>query len=522
MTATEDGKAEQLTDLAEAVAEMRTKLRQARARYHELFDLAPVGYAITDVHGTFREANRAMAALLGMEPRSLVGKPFSAFVTVDARHVLREALAAVAARPARRTWESKLESRDGRVRVVELTLSPAIAGSREPDDVRWVAVDVTQRVENERAIRDFAAELESRVRERTLDLESQRALLEAVIENIPAGVVVMDKGGNPLIANHEALRIVRAESPDGLRRERYWEAKVFDLDGEPVPPERWPMSRTLATGEIVRAERYEVVFGDRHRILELSTAPIITSSGEQTGGLSILRDVTTQERAERAERDFVTNAAHELQSPLASIVSAIEVLQAGAKDGPERDVFLRHIERESGRLARLVRALLVLARSQMGMEAPRDELVALRPFLDDVGGRLRLSSSVALHVDCPEGLALLTNRELLEQAVLNLAENAAKHTKSGTVALGARQLPDDVVEVLVSDTGTGIEARERGRVFERFYRADPNGGGGFGLGLAIVRAVANALDGEVELDSTVGSGTTIRLRLRHGATLVGR
>src|SRR4029450_13967258 len=145
-----------------------------------------------------------------------------------------------------------------------------------------------------------------------------------------------------------------------------------------------------------------------------------------------------QERQERAEREFVTNAAHQLQSPLAAIVSAIDVLQAGAKDDPERDVFLGHIDRETHRLARLAQALLILARAQTGAEAPRDEVVPLARFLQEIAGSLRPAAGVEVHVSCPEDIALITNQQLVEQALLNVAENAAKYTTEGRISLSAR------------------------------------------------------------------------------------
>jgi signal transduction histidine kinase len=223
-------------------------------------------------------------------------------------------------------------------------------------------------------------------------------------------------------------------------------------------------------------------------------------------------------QVESVEREFVTNAAHELQSPLTAIVSAIEVLQAGAKDTPERDIFLDHIEQASLRLARLARALLVLARAESGAEPPKTELVPLAPLLDDVAARLRTLDGVTIAVSCPPDAAVVTNRALLEQAVQNVAENAAKYTRSGTIELVAHV--DGEAEISVRDSGPGIAADERDRVFERFYRGHDAADEGSGLGLAIVRAATRALDGEVELDSTVGKGTTVRIRLPQGASLV--
>lgn len=359
-----------------------------------------------------------------------------------------------------------------------------------------------------------------RVLERMTKADEERILLESIVDNFPVGLVVVDQGGTPVIVNGKALRAFGKDDPGALAG---WdEAEAYRLDGSPVRPEERPIARTLATGEIVEAEVLELVLDGRRAIFEISTAPIVGASGEKMGGLSIFRDVTLREQTERAERDFVTNAAHELQSPLAAIVSAVEVLQAGAKDGLQRDVFLGHIEREADRLARLVRALLILARAQIGVEPPRDEVVALHPLLTEIGAALRLAARVELDVECPVDLAVVTNRELVEQAIVNLSENAAKQTTSGRIGLSAREGDDQMVEIAVLDTGPGIPAADRPRVFERFYRADADGRPGFGLGLAIVRAVADVLGGEVQLDSAVGVGTIFRFRIPRAASIVER
>ena len=374
-------------------------------------------------------------------------------------------------------------------------------------------------VQSREQVSDLTKAVAERVFARVAEADHrERMLLAAIVENIPVGLAVVDENETPLIVNSAALRAFGKEHPAEFAG--WYKAEAYRLDGTPVHPEERPIARTLATGEIVHAEILELVIDGRRAIFEISTAPIIDESGERRGGLSIFRDVTVREQTERAERDFVTNAAHELQSPLAAIVSAVEVLQGGAKDSPQRDVFLGHIEREAARLARLVRALLILARTEIGVEAPRDELVALGSLLDKVGQSLRVSSGVELEVDCPEQLAALTNGELLEQAVVNLAENAAKRTRSGRIVLAARTTDDRLVEISVSDTGPGIPAADRQRIFERFYRAEPDGSPGFGLGLAIVRAITDALVGDLDLESIPGFGTTVRLRLPRAATLV--
>ena len=225
-------------------------------------------------------------------------------------------------------------------------------------------------------------------------------------------------------------------------------------------------------------------------------------------------DVTAQEQRERAERDFVTNAAHELQTPIAAITSGVQVLQAGAKENEaDRDRFLAHIEAACARLDRLTRALLVLARAQAGHEDPRAELVELEPLLQSVAAALPPGAQV--DVTCSPGLAVVANRALLEQSLVNLGLNAVKYT-TGRVLLAAERDSGRVV-LEVRDEGTGIDADERQRVFERFYRGT-DADDGFGLGLAIVAEAVKAINGELQLDSTTaGTGVSIRLP---GATIV--
>src|SRR6266536_2598665 len=213
------------------------------------------------------------------------------------------------------------------------------------------------------------------------------------------------------------------------------------------------------------------------------------------------------------EADASLAQAHELRTPLTTIIGAVEVLQAGAKDDPvERDRFLAHIEREAARLARLARALLTLARAHAGQERARRESVRLAPLLHEVADDLRPHDGVVVEVDCPPDLAANVNRDLLEQALRNLGENAAKHTPEGRVALRA-YAAGTTLRVEVEDTGVGMTADTQQHVFDRFFRGRGRDAEGFGLGLAIVRQVVRSIDGRIELDSAPGKGTRVRIVL---------
>ena len=362
-----------------------------------------------------------------------------------------------------------------------------------------------------------ASQESARARDEPFDvLHQERAWLTAIVEQMPGGVIIAEApSGRVLTVNEQArnlLGIADGQTLHGIDR-------AFKLDGSRYAPAEFPLARALA-GERVAGERMEIAGPEGERsVIDVRAAPVRDHTDKITAAVSLLEDVTGQEDRDRAERDFVTNAAHELQSPLAAITSSIEVLQAGAKEGPERELFLAHIERESRRLDRLTRALLTLARAQVAVEEPQQELIDVCPMLEAIAERTEPSQGVEVTVECPVDLAVITNRALLEQAISNVVRNSVKYTKEGSVCLIGARRGDDVV-VAVRDTGPGIPREALPRVTERFYRA-AEGEEGFGLGLAIVDATMTVLGGELQIASSVGYGTTATLNLPIGVTLVG-
>ena len=213
------------------------------------------------------------------------------------------------------------------------------------------------------------------------------------------------------------------------------------------------------------------------------------------------------------DEDFVKHAAHELRTPVSAISSAIEVLQRGAKEDPEtRDRFLAHIEQATGRLERLLDALLVLARQQAGSEEPPISPVELQPILDRVVSGVVPAAGVAVETKSPPGIAVTANPNLLEQLLTNLASNAAKHTDSGSIRLVAER-NHEVVTIEVRDTGHGFKPRKRELIARELARRESPEIEGLGIGLTIVREAVRALGGLVEIESPAGRGTTARITL---------
>ena len=224
--------------------------------------------------------------------------------------------------------------------------------------------------------------------------------------------------------------------------------------------------------------------------------------------LAVVRDRTDELRRELAEREFVSNAAHELRNPIAGISGAIEVLRAGAKDDPEaRDHFLARLAEDAERVTRLTDSLLTLARIEAVGEG-RTEALDVGIVIEEAAQAVAPPGRARVEVDVEADLAAQGDSVLLRQVLIGLLTNAFKNTPPpGVVTLRARRTERARFLIEVTDTGKGIAPEEVERIFERFYR----GSGsleqeGFGLGLSIAKRMVDVMGGEIGVESEVGVG----------------
>jgi len=320
----------------------------------------------------------------------------------------------------------------------------------------------------------------------------------AVLYELPACILILDPSGELQLATRRAEDLLGLTFDEIARAFRYPGSSQLGL----------ALASTIMSSGGTEPQRFELERADGALTVIEGTATEVERSTGLPAVLIALEDVSARARRQRAERDFVTNAAHELQTPLAAITSAVQVLQAGAKnDVVDRDRFLHHAEDACDRLERLARALLVLARAQSGDERPRQEIIPVAALLSSVADGVARGRNV--EVECPADVAVLANRPLLEQALANLCQNAVKHSHGAIVLAGVRA--EGFVQIEVRDSGGGIDEADRERIFQRFYRGlDPEEG--FGVGLAIVKEAVEAIDGELELEtSRLGTNFAIRL-----------
>jgi signal transduction histidine kinase len=225
---------------------------------------------------------------------------------------------------------------------------------------------------------------------------------------------------------------------------------------------------------------------------------------------------------ERLRQEFISNASHELKTPTMAIGSVVEALQAGAAEDPDlRYQFLHSLENLVERQSNLLKDLLDIAKLDGGADKEWKEEVNVQEIAQVAVEQVRPQAAkkqVEVHYDAnTDGLVVYGNSIRLQRAIVNLLTNAINHTPmNGTVTLGTRVVEPDKVEILISDTGSGIDPADLPHIFERFYRGDKartRTAGGTGLGLAITREIIARHHGTIDVDSIPGQGSTFTIRL---------
>ena len=319
-------------------------------------------------------------------------------------------------------------------------------------------------------------------------LATERDRLSAIFAGLTEAVIVVGEDGEVRFTNPAAGRLVRHGQPaaaliPSLRRAAEQgsdEIPVLAIDGR--------------------------VYGVQARKVAAEHAVLL-----------VVRDRTEELTREQAEREFVSNAAHELRNPLAGLTSGIEVLQGGAKDDPDtRDRFLTRLAQDAERMTRLTQSLLTLARVEAAGERDPAEVVDVSVAARESVEAVEPPEGVELGHEIEPDLVAEGDPVLLRQVMVGLLTNACTHTPArGTITLRAFRDEQKNVTIEVEDTGKGIPAEEQDRVFERFYRGSGTlEGEGFGLGLSIAKRMVDVMGGEIGLRSEPGAGSTFWVRLR--------
>lgn len=343
----------------------------------------------------------------------------------------------------------------------------------------------------------------------------ERNLIQTIVASMADGVVVTDAENSIVVCNQAAQEML------GVQMGQRWSV---DRASERRSGRAGALARV--NGPAPAGSQGRATLERAGRILSVSATPLPSEDGEKQGSVYVIRDITHWAELDQMKSDFISQVSHELRTPLTTIKTLVGLLREGSQDGDEVREYLDIIESEVNRQAQLVNDLLEMGRLEAGevswtvVEVSLSEVAeqAMRACLP-----LATDRQIALTGHpLPALPKVMGTPRRLNQVLVNLLNNAIKYTPPGgrvTVEVGSDEAS---VWVAVRDTGQGISKSDLPHVFEKFYQVKRAGWNaeGVGLGLAIARQIVEALDGTIEVESDVGSGSCFTVRLPRARKIV--
>lgn len=378
--------------------------------------------------------------------------------------------------------------------------APRIARGGSPGDIALQRADEIGDLS--RALARMAEGLDARLTELTAEKEKLRMILD----NMTDGILLVDSQADVVLANAAAGRIFKR--PEDELTSKPLTLSVISSGVEQT------VRKALATG--AAADATAELWTPEQRTLRVVALPL-RDEAPPAGALVVVSDVTDQRRLDQTRRDFVANVSHELKTPITSIHLAAETLTAALHTDPEAArKFAESIEEEARRLSMIVNDLLNLSRYESSDARAGFIPLQLNDVVREIVSQFeRQAAALSLTIEAdlaPDLPPVLGGHEQLGSLIANLIDNALAYTPAGGSVRVRTQSGGRQALLGVTDTGVGIPEADQPRVFERFYRVDKarsRHGGRTGLGLSIVKHVAEAHEASIDLASAPGEGTTV-------------
>ena len=354
-------------------------------------------------------------------------------------------------------------------------------------------------------------------------IEHQRRVSQAIFDTVDVGLVLLDRTGGYQGLNRRQEDFLRLAYPEGHGGQAGQLGAVYDATGSrELTREEMPTYRASQDEEFEDVRMWVGSDPLTRRAVSVSARRVEDEAGDFAGASLAYKDVTDYMRALRVKDEFVASVSHELRTPLTSIVGYVHILLE--RDDLPADVVaqLEVVARNTGRLHRLVADLLHTARTDEGpmhvVRVPVDLAAVVRDCAEAAAPAAQLSD-VELALDLPESLVVMADEERMAQVVDNLVSNAVKYTAAGGCVHVTLAIDVNRAELCVADTGIGIGAVDRDRLFTRFFRsreAEERSIQGVGLGLSIAKSIVESHGGRIEVESELGAGSVFRVRLPMG------
>lgn len=387
----------------------------------------------------------------------------------------------------------------------------------------WAAHAIATTLERLRRERAEAEADRDRLAKAFEVIEHQRRVSEAILDSVDVGLLLLDADGNYQSMNRRHRDFMQVAFPEGHRGRVGQLGLVFDENGDRLlTGEEMPTTRAARGEEFDDCRIWVGASPVTWRAMSVSARSVRDEDGTFRGAALAYTDVTDYMRAMRVKDEFVASVSHELRTPLTSIRGYVDLLldEGDMPEGAMRQLGV--VARNADRLGRLVADLLQSAQDDNGsMHVVRTRGDLALTVRETVAGAAPVAASVgvALEADLPDELEILMDRDRMRQVADNLVSNALKYTPSGGRVHVRLGVDGERVELCVEDTGIGIDAPDRDRLFTRFFRsqqAEARGIQGIGLGLSITKSIVEGHGGRIEVESPAGGGSAFRVRLPRG------
>ena len=491
-------------------------------RRRALFEHERDGVMILNPDGSVFEANPQCAALLGYPMEELQRLRVSDWDIQSSQGIATRSLEDVGA--GGRMLETLLRRKDGSVFACEVALSRAEWGGKT--FILALLRDISDRKRVEAELDTYRQDLEAQVEQRTCELNERSEQLDTIFTLSPDGFVSFDGERKCSFANPSFLRLTGLQASEVIGLDE--KAFANRLNRQCGERSRFPDISTLRQA---RQEATSASTADRSRrqLFELVTPAsrvlavrIRLSESATVSQILYFRDVTHETEVDRMKSEFLSTAAHELRTPMASIYGYTELLRLREFSADKRGEILATVSRQAERMSAIIDELLDLAR----IEARRGkdfqiERVSLQHIVAETIAGYKPPEGRQGPITPDAGPAILVNADpaKMHQVLLNVLSNAYKYSPQGGEVVVRYCTRGDAgtpsrVGVEVQDHGIGMTPEQVLRVCERFYRADSSGQiSGTGLGMSIVKEIVDLHGGDVEVQSQPGVGTTVRLWL---------
>ncbi|MBU1697465.1 MAG: PAS domain-containing protein [Proteobacteria bacterium] len=368
----------------------------------------------------------------------------------------------------------------------------------EAEELSELAVTMNQMAEN--------------LAEKIKAFQNRSMELEAVHASMQEGVIAIDKDERIITINDAAAKIF--DFPASQLKARYILEVARNIEFQKF------LQRALATHEPVEDDI--VIIRDENLILNIHSTALYDTAEKRMGTLIIFHDITRIRRLETMHKDFASNVSHELKTPLTAIKGFIETLQEMlvTNDTRQSEKFLKIIEKNVNRMIDLINDLLALSRLErlqgthiLFEKQSMATLIqgAINTCQDSIKGK-----NITVSIDCAEDITAMVDPILMEQAIINLVDNAVKYSSEGKTITITVTNQGHFMDIVIKDNGSGIDKEHLSKIFNRFYRVDKARSrheGGTGLGLAIVKHIVQYHNGKIDVTSIKDKGSSFKISI---------